>query len=118
MSKTEEHPLFQKYLNDPTCIFLADGTEMLSNSKNAIAAIFKDVSEDRHPEDPVFNAHVIDQDGGSDAWYGVIEEIPNNATEEDLREVFRQGLVGDFGRVYRDIFGLADAYKNHLSPRY
>lgn len=102
------HPKIQDLVDDDNAIFVADGTDMLSNvEEKAVCVIFEEPSPE--PGDARFYAHVEDlKNGGSDGWYGVVDELSSDATVEDLGELFAKGTVGEYGEVYKDTYGLAD----------
>ncbi|MFW6352193.1 MAG: hypothetical protein ACOC2E_07375 [Bacteroidota bacterium] len=98
---------FNELIEDPEIIFMADGTELLSNSPSAVAVISKE--EDPPPGEPQLTAWIeCLESGGSDAWYGVIEEIADKDSVEAVKKAFEDNLVGEYGKVYKDDFGVAD----------
>lgn len=102
----EEYPRFSELMEDPGIVFVADGTDMLSNSPSAVAVISKE--KNSHLGEPQLTAWIeCLESGGSDAWYEVTEKIANKDNIEAIKKAFENDLVGEYGKVYKDDFEVA-----------
>ncbi len=120
MSQKNYHEKFiglKELLENPKVIFLADGTEMLSNSSNALAVIYQKNEEERESDELQFSAWIQCLDSGSsDAWYAVVEDLDNDANVEDLKKLFEYETVGEYGKVFKDVYGLSEEQNLNMSP--